>query len=106
MVRLVPGRQRRASEPDEYLRSRVEAEGRVAGDQAEADDPAPFAGHDRLLQHDQVARRPERYERVRGRRHGLAVHRQPDDASAAQAVSRDVDVLGVDQAAGERDACE
>jgi hypothetical protein len=71
-----------------------------------SDDAAALAGHDRLLQHDQVARRAERHERVRAGRDRLAVHGEPAHEGALQPVRRNEDPVGVDEPAGDRDAAQ
>ena len=58
------------------------------------------------MQHDQVAPGPERHEGVRPGGNGLPVHRESLHAGSAQAVRGHEDPLGVDEAAGERDADE
>jgi hypothetical protein len=100
----LPLRRRRQGcpcEPDEKLRPGVEPERRVARDEAEPDDAAPLARHDRLLQDDEVACRPERDEGVGPRGDAVAVYRQALHAGAAETARRHVDAVGVDEAAGE-----
>ena len=96
----------RPRQPDQELRPRVEPERRVAGDDAQADHTAPLARHDGLLEDDEVASRPEWNERVGTGGDPVSAHLQALDPRATQAVGRDEDPLGVDVAAGDRDAAQ
>jgi hypothetical protein len=103
---VVGGRLGRPGEADQELRARVEPARGVAGDDAQADDAAALAGDDGLLQHDQVARRAERNERVRLAGDEVAVDLESPDERPAQAVRGDEDAGHVDLAAGDRDPAQ
>ncbi len=103
---MAGGRLGGAGETDQELRARVEPARGVAGDDAQADDAAALAGDDGLLQHDQVARRAERDERVRLAGDEMAVDLQPPDERPAEAVGGNEDAGHVDLAAGDRDPAQ